>query len=222
MPINPTQNLTTAVLLASLSSVASAITNVETVRPGLPEQGLSGNIQLGIDGKSGNSSERNYQAGANLVIRKDKNLWFGFADYEYGTTQRVRDTNNALLHTRWVHLLTEKWSSEVFVQWQRDEFDNLESRTLAGAGGRYLALKNADMLERNLTANRQALTSDERRKLFKAAVMVAFADGAVVDEERDALSRIGALLDLEAETQGDLAQAAISEVRALTLSASGP
>lgn len=84
------------------------------------------------------------------------------------------------------------------------------------------ALKNADMLERNLTANRQALTSDERRKLFKAAVMVAFADGAVVDEERDALSRIGALLDLEAETQGDLAQAAISEVRALTLSASGP
>ena len=145
MPIKTTQKLITAALLASLTSAASAITNVETVRPGLPDQGFSGNIQLGMDGKSGNSSEQNYLAGAKLILRQDKNIWFGFADYEYGTTQRVRDTNNALVHTRWVRLLSEKWSSEVFVQWQQDEFDNLESRSLAGAGGRYLALKNADV-----------------------------------------------------------------------------
>ena len=57
----------------------------------------------------------------------------------------MKDTDSSFVHGRWIHLLTERWAVEGFVQWEQDEFDNLESRSLVGGGGRYQVAEIEDV-----------------------------------------------------------------------------
>lgn len=45
-----------------------------------------------------------------------------------------------------MHLLDDRWAVEGFAQWEKDEFDNLTSRTLAGGCGRLSDCKKAGCL----------------------------------------------------------------------------
>ncbi len=127
-----------SLICSTLSISAYGISNIESVRPGLPEEGLSGDLQFGIDGKTGNSREETYAASTNVIWRQQDNIFLGLASREYGSTSKITDTNNAFVHARWVHLISPKWAAEAFTQWEQDEFDNLESRSLVGGGGRYV------------------------------------------------------------------------------------
>lgn len=131
-----------AFILLSLTTPALAISNIEDERPGLPEEGWSGNIELGFDGETGNKSEKDYSAAAKAINRHGDNIYLGIIEREYGTTRNTKDTDDSFVHGRWMHLLNDKWAAEGFVQWEEDQFDNLVSRSLAGGGVRYVVAED--------------------------------------------------------------------------------
>lgn len=134
------------VLLGSvlLTSPAWAISNIASRNAGLPEQGLSGLLLVGLSGKTGNQKEQDYQGSAKVTWRKSDDVFLGIAERNYGTTQQLKDTDDAFLHSRWTHILTPAWGTEAFAQWEENEFSNLTSRILLGGGARYLLPKEDD------------------------------------------------------------------------------
>lgn len=137
--------LLTGCSMLLLATSASAISNIESERPNLPEQGLDASVKLGLDGKTGNDEEKDYAASAKLVYRRNDEILLFIVDQEYGSTRNIKDTDNAFLHGRWTHIITPLWSAEAFAQWEQDEFDNLKSRVLLGGGGRYLLWQKQDV-----------------------------------------------------------------------------
>ncbi len=128
--------LAISLILAAPSSFA--ISNIENERPNLPEQGLSGSFKVSLAGKTGNQEENIDDGAAKIFYRRNNEIIMLLIEKEYGTKLNVKNTDNSFLHSRWTHLLTDKWSAEAFAQWEKDEFDNLNSRVLTGGGGRYL------------------------------------------------------------------------------------
>ncbi|MEE2732375.1 MAG: DUF481 domain-containing protein [Pseudomonadota bacterium] len=136
-----------AALALLLSTQVYAISNIESERPGLPEEGLSGHVEIGLDGKTGNSREKTYSGAAKLTFRKNSNIVLGIVEREYGTTRDIKDTDESFVHGRWIHLLDERWATEGFAQWEENEFDNLISRSLLGGGGRYVVAKDDQVFD---------------------------------------------------------------------------
>ncbi len=125
-----------------LSTQAAAISNIESERPGLPDEGWTGHIEVGLDGETGNSREETYSGAAKITHRKNKNILLGIVEREYGTTRDIKDTDESFIHARWIHLLNTRWAAEGFAQWEEDEFANLVSRSLVGGGGRYVVAQD--------------------------------------------------------------------------------
>ncbi|HWV14600.1 MAG TPA: DUF481 domain-containing protein [Cellvibrio sp.] len=113
-----------------------AISNIESERISLPEEGLSGGIKLGMDGKTGNQKQQSYEGSLKGVYRESKEIFMALLAKEYGSTRDVKDTDTRFVHGRWTHLFNDRWALEAFAQWEENEFDNLTSRVLAGGGGR--------------------------------------------------------------------------------------
>lgn len=132
-------------LLLGATTNVFAISNIESEQPNLPEQGLEVAVKLGLDGKTGNDEEKDYDGSVKSVYRRHDNVFLFLVDGEYGTTRDVKDTDNTFVHSRWTHILTPRWSTEGFAQWEQDEFDNVQSRTLMGGGGRYLVWQKQDV-----------------------------------------------------------------------------
>jgi putative salt-induced outer membrane protein YdiY len=138
-------NVFKLIILLFLSSQALAISNIESERPGLPDQGWNGHIEFSVDGKTGNKREETYTGAAKVTWRKNNDILLGIVERGYGTTRNVKDTDESFVHTRWIHVLNPSWATEAFAQWEEDEFDNLISRTLAGGGGRYVVAQEQDI-----------------------------------------------------------------------------
>lgn len=115
-----------------------SISNIEDSRPGLPNEGWSGHVELGFDGKTGNKTEEHYSAASKLISRHGDNIYLGIFDRQYGTTNGVTDDDDSFVHGRWTHLLNTKWAVEGFVQWEENVFDNLKSRSLIGSNIRHI------------------------------------------------------------------------------------
>ncbi len=105
----------------------------------VPEQGLSGNIGITIDGQSGNKDEREINIDNVVRFREDNNLFVFIGDYTFSETNAVRDEDELFLHARWISLdlITENVDLEVFTQYQYDDFADLSNRELVGSNIRY-------------------------------------------------------------------------------------
>lgn len=137
--------LTTLALLFSTQTMA--ISNIESERPGLPDEGWSGHVEIGLHGKTGNSREETYTGAAKATYRKSSNILLGIVEREYGTTRDIKDTDESFVHGRWIHVITPRWAAEGFVQWEENEFDNLISRSLVGGGGRYVIAQDEKVFD---------------------------------------------------------------------------
>ena len=136
-----------AVIALLISSQALAISNIESERPGLPEEGWSGHVEIGLDGETGNSREETYTGAAKVTFRKSNDIALGIIEREYGTTRDIKDTDESFVHGRWIHVLDSRWAVEGFVQWEEDEFANLISRSLLGGGGRYVVVQDENVFD---------------------------------------------------------------------------
>jgi|GEM_PF-650230 len=114
-----------------------AISNVEADKPRLPSEGFSGALGLSAEGKKGNQEKQAYSGSSRFNYRQEDTLVLLLLAQDYGSKNNVRDDRSQFAHLRWTNLLSEKLASEVFTQWETEEFDYLKSRQLTGAGLRY-------------------------------------------------------------------------------------
>ena len=116
------------------AGVSSAQVNVEEIRKGVEEgQVVSGVIELGMDARSGNK-EKVAAEGAGLVaLTTGRNLAFFSASGEYEFEHGIEEKEYTL-HLRDNFRIWEFVYSDVFGQYESDEFRKLTSRSLAGAG----------------------------------------------------------------------------------------
>lgn len=136
----------TALLLTTVFSASTfAISNIEDQRPGPPVQGFSGAVETSVAGKTGNNQEKDYTLASKLNYRHADDVLLLIASAEYGSTREVKDTDEAFLHLRWMHRVNEQVATELFTQWEEDEFANLASRVLLGGGGRFTIAQKQDV-----------------------------------------------------------------------------
>ncbi len=113
-------------------------------------QGVSGGVGLAINGQAGNKDEQEYNIDSVLRYRDGSNLYVFIGDYNYSETNDERDEDELFLHGRWVSLnqFAESFDSELFVQYQYDEFADISSRELIGGNVRFRSAKSTDQSQR--------------------------------------------------------------------------
>ncbi len=135
------------VLFTTLFSLpANAIVNVENMRVGQTEPGLSGNLDLSITGKRGNTDKDEYGINGRIQNNIDKMTNFVVASYDYGEVSDVTNTNKTFIHARHVKQFQPRRAWEAFVQAEENEFARLSFRGLVGAGLRFTLTETAEQL----------------------------------------------------------------------------
>ncbi|MCW8894575.1 DUF481 domain-containing protein [Sulfurimonas sp.] len=102
--------------------------------------GLSAEVEAGLETKRGNTDKDNYKASIRATYDENSSyVMWGELSGEYGKSNGVEDTNKAFSHVRYIHALTdnENLRYELFGQLENDDFRNIKSRVLGGAGLRY-------------------------------------------------------------------------------------
>lgn len=102
-------------------------------------EGLTGNVRFTINGQSGNKDEQEYGFDNLLRYKAEDSLIVFIGDYSYSETNSVRDEDELFAHLRWVELnqFGANTDSELFVQYQYDDFADLSRRELIGGNVRY-------------------------------------------------------------------------------------
>lgn len=119
------------------ANTAHAIINIASKQVGLPEQGWSGEVSVALEGKTGNTHEKDYAGAARVNWRQADDILVFIGGREYGSVNDVIDDDESFAHLRWIHVLNSQWATEVFAQWQENRFSNTELRELMGGGMRY-------------------------------------------------------------------------------------
>lgn len=121
--------------LTSLS--AHAIVTVENLSLSSSNLGLNRQINIDINGSSGNTEKSDWRTGADLVWRAPKYINHLVLSYEYGESNQEANTNNSFIHARHIHQHNNTFDLEYFAQVEKDEFARLNSRNLIGGGARF-------------------------------------------------------------------------------------
>jgi len=136
-----------AVLPALIWSLpACAIVNVENMRVGPAEPGLSGNLDLSISGKRGNTDKDEYGIDGRIQNNTDQVTDFIVLSYDYGEVDNVSNTNKTFIHARHVKQFQPRRAWEAFAQAEENEFARLSFRGLVGGGLRFTLTESAERL----------------------------------------------------------------------------
>ncbi|HEY9202857.1 MAG TPA: DUF481 domain-containing protein [Sulfurimonas sp.] len=134
-------------LLITLFSVHHlfALVTISPVEIG-DKPGFSSTIEAALETKRGNSDTDSYKASARVTY--DSNTTYvSWAEISgaYGKANGDENTNKLFSHARYIHAITKEIvRGEAFLQLENDEFKHINSRALAGIGGRF---KLKDMIE---------------------------------------------------------------------------
>lgn len=147
--VQPVRYLVAGLMCCGLSQAAHAIVPINVTI--IPPEGISGEASVSINGQSGNKDEQEYSVNGLVRFKKNTDLFVLLGDYSYSETNDVTDEDELFLHGRWVRQdqFGESVDSELFVQYQYDDFADISGRRLAGANVRW---RNE---EKNLTSERQ-------------------------------------------------------------------
>lgn len=137
--------LVTAWLLGLLAFPASAqaIVNVEQAIIGPSEDGFHNRAEVAVDGASGNTVKTSAKAELLSQWQHGPHAEFLWAQYAYGKSSGVVDTNRYFVHLRHRTMVGEQWGIEAFGQVGRDPFARMSLRTLVGGGVRWTLLESA-------------------------------------------------------------------------------
>ena len=135
-----------ALLAASYSLSANAIVNVEDMRVGPAQPGISGNLDLSISGKRGNTEKDEYGVDGRIQNNRDKVTDFVVASYDYGEVSDVTNTDKSFIHGRHVVQYQPLRAWEAFAQAEKNEFARLSFRGLLGAGLRFTLIEKPEQL----------------------------------------------------------------------------
>ncbi|MDZ4261443.1 MAG: DUF481 domain-containing protein [Pseudomonadota bacterium] len=138
--------LTAIAIISCYALPANAIVNVENIRVGLTEPGLSGNLDLSFNGNRGNTNKDEYGIKGRIQNNSDKVTNFVVASYDYGEVSNVANTNKSFIHGRHVVQFQPERAWEAFLQGEKNEFARLSFRGLIGGGLRFTLAEVPDKL----------------------------------------------------------------------------
>lgn len=181
--------LTLVIVLAWPREAAATGLNVEQIRIRPDDDGLHGNLQLGIDFQAGNTNRLDVSASAALGYRYAKHVAFIVGNSKYSTRTRPSDgeglstlfapgsrfVNKANAHLRYNYEALPWLIPEVFGQLERDEFLLVESRMLFGLGPRLVPFTRADFtlaLGTDYMLEYEALAADQIVRPLPAQTLV--------------------------------------------------
>lgn len=124
-------------LLMVLSVETLAITNIESQRKREEVQGLQGEVELALSGKSGNSDKESTELGVRLDYRQQQHQILGILNHEREKNDGIENSDNSFAHLRYIQHRSDTFAWESFVQYQEDAFRSLDARSLVGAGARF-------------------------------------------------------------------------------------
>lgn len=108
--------------------------------------GLSGNISGSLSSKNGNTQKDEYSLGVRAQYDQGSDyVTWGALTYDYGKSNGIKNEDKIYAHLRYIHAIDEQktWTSEFFIQTERDRFKDINERSLIGAGAR-LRFLNSD------------------------------------------------------------------------------
>lgn len=116
-----------------LTTLSYSFINIEPPFIG-EKNGLDGEVSLGAKYNSGNSDSLSVGLAAKGEYSEKKWLVYLIAAYTYGESNDEKDTNDGLVHLRYVHnIANTSYDYELFLQTEFNEFQDVKERNLAGA-----------------------------------------------------------------------------------------
>jgi len=98
------------------------------------KEGYDGEVALGAKFSSGNSDSSAIGIGLKGQYTQKEWLLYLIAAYDYGEVNEHKNTNDGLIHLRYVHSIENtKYDYELFLQSEFNEFQSIKMRNLAGA-----------------------------------------------------------------------------------------
>jgi putative salt-induced outer membrane protein len=99
------------------------------------KKGARGELSVGAVYSSGNTDNQAVSLSAKAQYDSDDWLTFIIASYNYGEAKEEINTNEGLMHLRYIHSIYDTlYDWEIFLQSESNEFQNLHHRDLAGGG----------------------------------------------------------------------------------------
>ena len=138
------------VLLACLlPSLSFAITNIESERLNNTEEGTKGSVSLSLDGRIGSSDKVALGTSVKLIRSFTRDELITLISRDYAEVDDVVNTDESLVHIRYLTKHSKNWGHEVFTQYQEDRFSSLAKRSLLGLGLRYTLNQTLEQTEAN-------------------------------------------------------------------------
>jgi hypothetical protein len=99
------------------------------------KQGLSGDVMFKFEKRDGATEKSEYALNTNFSYRYKNNTFSFSANNGYGKTNEVKSVDEEFYHLRYVmNDFYNQYNLEFFIQNESDEFKDLSSRKLIGAG----------------------------------------------------------------------------------------
>lgn len=116
-----------------LTSLGYGFINVEPPVIG-EKEGINAEVSLSADYRSGNSDKSAIGTSGKGQYNSSEWLLYFIYGYSYGESNGQKDTNDGMLHLRYVHtLVNDLYDYELFCQTEFNAFQDIRIRNLAGA-----------------------------------------------------------------------------------------
>ena len=131
--------------------VAFNLDDVEEINPTTePAVKWEARVNVGASLEKGNNESEDYHMDGQLVAATKSNRYTAGLELDRQETEDVRTENNWLAYMKYDHFLTpEKWYINTNASFEKDDFKDISSRTILGAGSGYQFWYEA---EKNLAA----------------------------------------------------------------------
>lgn len=133
-------------LLPSLLSTSLfALVSIAPVDIG-SKPGISGNVSGSTNSHSGNTEKDEYSLGMRAQYDQGIDyLTWATLTYDYGSSNGTKNEDKLYAHLRYIHSLYESdWCSELFIQSERDQFQDIQARSLEGIDVRWRFFNMSD------------------------------------------------------------------------------
>lgn len=138
-----------SLLFLFFSLPSFAITNIENERLNNSSEGTKGSISLSLDGKIGESDKVSLGTALKLIRSYRRDELIALISRDYAEVDDEVNTDESLVHLRYLTKHTRNWGHEVFTQYEEDQFSDMSKRWLLGAGVRYTLTPNPEQQHAN-------------------------------------------------------------------------
>ncbi len=124
--------------LILLSFTGNAFSNVEFFRDESTGKKFHSDIELSLDGESGNYKSKNLDSNIGLAWDDESSHFMTMLEHNWQSDSDVVEKNNSFFHIRYTRTLQNGKGNnfEIYLQGKRDSFRKIDSRLIAGLGYR--------------------------------------------------------------------------------------